>query len=69
MTVNYRIECANTLSSVVANQSDRTAYSISLESAALIVPAAVLTFHDRPYEIPALAVAAGCLLVYLVGIE
>ena len=38
-------------------------------AAALIVAAAVLTFHDRPYEIPALAVAAGFLLVYLVGIE
>jgi len=36
---------------------------------ALIVAAAILTFHDRPYEIPALAVAAGFLLVYLVDIE
>jgi len=36
---------------------------------ALIVAAAILTFHDRPYEIPVLAVAAGFLLVYLVGIE
>jgi len=36
---------------------------------ALIVAAAILTFHDRPYEIPVLAIAAGFLLVYLVGIE
>ncbi|AJF24302.1 MULTISPECIES: AarF/ABC1/UbiB kinase family protein [unclassified Haloarcula] len=36
---------------------------------ALIVAAAILTFHQRPYEIPVLAVAAGFLLVYLVDIE
>jgi predicted unusual protein kinase regulating ubiquinone biosynthesis (AarF/ABC1/UbiB family) len=33
---------------------------------ALVVAAAILTFHDRPYELPVLAVAAGFLLVYLV---
>ncbi|WP_049942833.1 ABC1 kinase family protein [Haloarcula amylolytica] len=36
---------------------------------ALIVAAAILSFHQRPYEIPVLAVAAGFLLVYLVDIE
>nr|WP_240452020.1 hypothetical protein [Halostella salina] len=35
-------------------------------SGALVVAAAILTFHDRPYELPAIAVAAGFLLVYLV---
>ncbi|MGM0716661.1 MAG: ABC1 kinase family protein [Halobacteriota archaeon] len=33
---------------------------------ALVVAASILTFHDRPYEWPALAVAVGFLLVYLV---
>jgi hypothetical protein len=32
---------------------------------ALVVAAAILTFHDQPYELPVLAVAAGFLLVYL----
>jgi hypothetical protein len=33
---------------------------------ALVVAASILTFHDRPYESPVLAVAAAFLLVYLV---
>jgi fructose-1,6-bisphosphatase len=33
---------------------------------ALVVAASILTFHDRPYELPVLAVAAAFLLVYLV---
>ena len=32
-----------------------------------IVAAAILTFHERPYEIPALVVALGSLLAYLSG--
>ncbi|EMA21279.1 ABC1 kinase family protein [Haloarcula marismortui] len=35
---------------------------------ALIVAAAILTFHERPYEIPVGAAAAGFLLFYLVDI-
>ncbi|MEF8799628.1 MAG: AarF/UbiB family protein [Halolamina sp.] len=33
---------------------------------ALVVAASILTFHEQPYEIPALATAAGTLVVYLV---
>ena len=33
---------------------------------ALIVAAAILTFHERPYEIPAIVLAAGFSLIYLV---
>jgi len=33
---------------------------------ALVVAASILTFHDRPYELPALLAAAGLFLVYLV---
>ncbi|WP_336037321.1 ABC1 kinase family protein [Halobacterium yunchengense] len=34
-------------------------------ASALAVAAAILTFHDRPYELPVLAAATGFLLVYL----
>ena len=33
---------------------------------ALVVAASILTFHERPYEIPTLAIAVGFLFVYLI---
>ncbi|MFC3959850.1 ABC1 kinase family protein [Halovivax cerinus] len=36
-------------------------------ASALLVAASILAFHDRPYEIPALAIASAFFLRYLVG--
>ncbi|WP_181691674.1 AarF/ABC1/UbiB kinase family protein [Natronomonas sp. LN261] len=48
------------------HRADRNA-GIAVLAGASIVAASVLTFHERPYEIPAIALAVGFLIAYVFG--